>query len=222
VSGALQSGKSSYIKYLDERALNVEARARDNKLYTVGMDLGVVKLNGFDVFLFGTPGLLRFNVMRDVLIRGTDGVIFLFDSAHPEKDEDAIIILNAIRKAIGEDVPIVYLANKQDMAGARHAEVVRSQNYLKDDAVVFPTSTRTGENLQESLKHLVNTIYDNYSSLLKILQEFEENIQGLSEKLNKNPVEMRDFLNNLEIKRFIELDRFHRTYKVRKGMKLLS
>jgi small GTP-binding protein len=222
VSGALQAGKSSYIKYLDDKALNVEAKARDNKYYTVGMDLGCVKLNGFDVFLFGTPGLLRFNVMRDVLIRGTDGVIFIFDAVHPEKDEDAIIILNALRKAIDSETPIVYLANKQDLAGARHPEVVKSQNYLKDDVMVFPTSTRTGENLHESLKYLVNQIYDNYSSLLTVLRKYENDIEGLSEKLNKNSIEMRDLLNNLEIKRFIEIDRFNRTYKVKDGLKFLA
>jgi small GTP-binding protein len=222
VSGALQAGKSSYIKALDEKALNVEAKARDNKYYTVGMDLGCVKLNGFDVFLFGTPGLLRFNVMRDVLIKGTDGVIFIFDAVHPEKDEDAIIILNSIRKAVVEDTPIVYLANKQDLAGARHPEVVRAQNYLKDDAVIFPTSARTGENLQESLKYLVNQIFDNYSSLLKVLRNYENDIEGLTEKLGKGPLEMRDLLNNLEIKRFIEIDRFNRTYKVKEGLKFLT
>ncbi|NHJ21806.1 MAG: GTP-binding protein [Candidatus Lokiarchaeota archaeon] len=221
VSGPTQSGKSSFIKYFDEKALNVEAKARDNKFYTVGMDLGSVKLNGFDVFLFGTPGLLRFNVMRDVVVRGADGLIFIFDAAHPEKDEDAIIILNALRKAIGLDTPIVYLANKQDIAGARHTEVVRTQNYLRDDAVVFPTSTKTGENLDEALKYLVNQIYDHYSSLIKVLRAYETDIDGLQEKLNKNPVEMRDLLNNLEIKRFIEVDRINKTYKVKHGLKLL-
>jgi len=222
VSGPLQCGKSSFISKLDEHALNVEAKARDNKYYTVGMDLGCVKLNGFDVFLFGTPGLLRFNVMRDVVIRGTDGVIFIFDAAHPEKDEDAIIILNSIRKAIDPDTPIVYLANKQDIAGARHAEVVRSQNYLPQEAIVFPTSTRTGENLEEALKYLVNQIYDNYSSLIQILRNYEQDIEGLSEKLNKNSLQMRDFLNNLEIKRFIEIDRTNRTFKVKEGLRLLA
>ena len=221
VSGPTQSGKSSFIKYFDEKALNVEAKARDNKFYTVGMDLGSVKLNGFDVFLFGTPGLLRFNVMRDVVVRGADGLIFIFDAAHPEKDEDAIIILNSLRKAIGLDTPIVYLANKQDIAGARHTEVVRTQNYLRDDAVVFPTSTKTGENLDEALKYLVNQIYDHYSSLIKVLRAYETDIDGLQEKLNKNPVEMRDLLNNLEIKRFIEVDRINKTYKVKHGLKLL-
>ena len=221
VSGPLQCGKSSFIKHFDENALNIEAKARDNKLYTVGMDLGSVTLNGFDVFLFGTPGLLRFNVMRDVVLRGTDGVIFIFDAAHPEKDEDGIIILNSIRKAISQDTPIIFLANKQDIAGARHAEVVRAQNYLPEDTVIFSTSTRTGENLDDVLKQLVNQIYENYSSLIEVLRKFENDIEGLTEKLKKNTIEMRDFLNNLEIKRFIEIDRVNRTYKVKDGLKLL-
>ncbi|MFW9772197.1 MAG: ATP/GTP-binding protein [Candidatus Heimdallarchaeota archaeon] len=221
VSGPLQCGKSSFIKHFDENALNVEAKARDNKYYTVGMDLGCVKLNGFDVFLFGTPGLLRFNVMRDVVLKGTDGIIFIFDAAHPEKDEDAIIILNSIRKVIKQDVPIIFLANKQDMAGARHPEVLRAQNYLPQEAVVFPTSTRTGENLDDVLKQLVNQIYEHYASLIEILRTYEDNIEGLAEKLKKDPIEMRDFLNNLEIKRFIEIDRFSRTFKVKEGLKIL-
>jgi len=221
VSGPTQSGKSSFIKYFDDKALNVEAKARDNKYYTVGMDLGSVKLNGFDVYLFGTPGLLRFNVMRDVVVQGSDGLVFIFDAANPEKDEDAIIILNSLRKVIGAETPIVYLANKQDIGGARHNEIVRSQNYLRDDAMIFPTSTRTGENLDEALKYIVNQIFDHYSSLLTVLRSYETDIEGLAEKLNKNPVEMRDLLNNLEIKRFIEVDRLKRTYKVKQGMKLL-
>ena len=113
------------------------------------------------------------------------------------------------------------MANKQDIAGARHNEIVRSQNYLKDDAMIFPTSTRTGENLDEALKYVVNQIFDHYSSLLTVLRSYETDIEGLADKLSKNPVEMRDFLNNLEIKRFIEVDRLKRTYKVKQGMKLL-
>jgi len=209
------------ISYFDDKALNVEAKARDNNYYTVGMDLGIVKLNGFDVFLFGTPGLLRFKVMRDVIVQGTDGIIFMFDAAHPDKDEDGIIILNTIRKALMPETPIVYLANKQDIAGARHPEVVRSQNYLPPDAVIFPTTTRTGENLDEALKYIVNQIFENYSSLLKILRTYESDIEGLAKKLDKDKIQMRDLLNNLEIKRFIDVDRFNRTYKVREGMKLL-
>jgi len=39
--------------------------------------------------------------------------------------------------------------------------------------------------------------------------------------LKKDTIQMRDFLNNLEIKRFIEIDRANRTFKVKEGLKLL-
>ncbi len=221
VSGPQQSGKSSYIKYLDNNSLNVEAKGKDQKVYTVGMDLGSVKLNGFDCYLFGTPGLLRFSVMRRILTTGADGVLFMFDAAAPEKDDSAIVILNSIRKAIQPNVPVVFLANKQDIDAARPPEVIRSQNYLPEDVKIFPTSTKTGLNIKESITHIVNYIFEEYSSLLQTLRSFESDIKGLGEELKKDRIQIRDFLNNLEIKRFIELDRINKTYKVKSGLKYL-
>lgn len=217
----MQSGKSSYIKALDDNALNVEAKGKDDKFYTVAMDLGSIKLNGFDVFLFGTPGLLRFSVMRSICTSGSDGVVFLFDAAAPEKDDSAIMILNSIRKILPPNTPIVFLANKQDIEGARPPEVIRSQNYLPEDSKIFPTSTKTNLNLKESITYLVNHIYEEYSSLLQTLRNYENNIEGLADKLKKDNVQIRDFLNNLEIKRFIEIDRVSKTYKVKHGLKYL-
>ncbi len=221
VTGALQCGKSSYIKYLDSRALNIQAKGRDNQYYTVGMDMGSLKKNGFEVFLFGTPGLLRFSVMRDIVADGADGIIFMFDSANPDNDEKAISILNSIRKIIKPEVPIIFLANKQDREDARSPEVVRAQNYLSEKSKLFPTSTVTGLNIEESLRYIVNEIFNTYKETLEIMREYETNIKGLAEKLHMDKGKMRDFLNNLELKRFIEIDRRNRIYKVREGLKNL-
>jgi small GTP-binding protein len=218
----LQSGKSSYIKFLDEKALNVQVKGLNNKYYTVAMDLASLRLNGFDVFLFGTPGLLRFRVMRDLICSGADGFIFIFDAAHPEKDEDAISILNSVRNSATSNIPIVYLANKQDLEGARSPEVIKAQNNLPDDCKIFPTSTKTGLNINESITYLVNEIYERYRDLLQTLQNYENDIKGLAEKLKKDKAEMRDFLNLLEIKRFIEIDRINKIYRVKKGLKKIS
>ena len=217
----MQSGKSSYIKALDQNALNVEAKGKDDRYYTVGMDLGSLKLNGFDCYLFGTPGLLRFSIMRNIVTQGSDGIIFIFDAVAPEKDDSAIMILNSIRKLLPSNTPIIFLANKQDIEGARPPEIVRSQNYLSENTKIFPTSTKTGLNIKESVTHLVNVIYEEYSSLIQILKTYESDIQGLGEELKKDRIEMRDLLNNLEIKRFIEVDRVRKTYKVRNGLKHL-
>ena len=202
--------------------MNVEAKGKDEKYYTVGMDLGSIKLNGFDCYLFGTPGLLRFSVMRNIVTSGSDGIIFVFDAAAPEKDDSAIVILNSIRKLLPSSTPVVFLANKQDIEGARPPEIIQTQNYLSEKSKIFPTSTKTGLNIKESITHLVNVIYEEYSSLIKILKTYETDIQGLGEELKKDHTEMRDLLNNLEIKRFIEMDRVRKTYKVRSGLKYLA
>ncbi|MBD3211282.1 MAG: GTP-binding protein [Candidatus Lokiarchaeota archaeon] len=221
VAGPVKSGKSSFIKFLDPNALNVEAKGADNRSYTVGMDLGSIKLNGYKVYLFGTPGLIRFSVIRDITAAGSDGVLFIFDSAKPEKDVEAIQILNSIRKLLGPSIPIVFLANKQDLEEARYPEVVKIQNDLPESAKIFPTSTKTGQNIKESLKFLVNKVYENYKSLLEILKEYEDDLEGLQDTLNKNTSQMRDLLNKLEVKRFIELNRAQKTYKVKDGLKYL-
>lgn len=222
VTGPVQSGKSSYIRYLDPNALNVEAKGADDKRYTVGMDLGSVSLNGYRVYLFGTPGLLRFSVMRDIVSSGSDGVIFIFDSANPEKDMEAIQILNSIRKILGPNIPILFLANKQDLEEARYPEVVKIQNDLSDNNKIIPASTKTGLNVKESLKYLVNKIYENYKSILETLKDYENDLEGLKEILNKSSSEMRDFLNKLEVKRFIELNRAKKTYKVKDGLNFIT
>ncbi|MCK4779206.1 MAG: hypothetical protein KAT57_03415, partial [Candidatus Lokiarchaeota archaeon] len=191
------------------------------KFYTVGMDLGSIKLNGFDCYLFGTPGLLRFSIMRRIVSNGSDGIIFIFDAASPEKDDSAIVILNSIRKILPPNTPVVFLANKQDVEGARPPEVIRDQNYLHEDSKIFPTSTKTGINLKESITYLVNHIYEEYSSLLQTLRTYENDIEGLAQELKKDKIQMRDLLNNLEIKRFIEVDRISKTFKVRSGLKYL-
>jgi small GTP-binding protein len=185
------------------------------------MDLGHYRINGFQVFLFGTPGLLRFSMMRDIVTAGADGLIFMFDSAHPEKDEEAISILNAIRKILPSNTPIIFLANKQDLEGARYPEIIKIQNDLSEDKKVFPTSTKTGLNVDKSLKFIVNEVYEGYKNLLTVLKNYQDDITGLAEKLNKDTAEMKQFLNTLEVKKFIELNRKKMSYKIKNGLKYL-
>ncbi len=71
------------------------------------------------------------------------------------------------------------------------------------------------------MTYLVNIIYEEYSSLIQVLRTYENDIQGLGIELKKDSVEMRDLLNNLEIKRFIEIDRVSKTFKVKEGLKYL-
>ena len=213
ITGPNQCGKSSYIRFLDQNSLNVEVGGK-----TVAMDIGFVQLNQFHVSLFGTPGLLRFSVMSNILAKGADGIVFIFDSANLNSDKDAILILNSIRKM---NVPIVYIANKQDIKNARPYELVKEQNKLPENSKIFPASAKNGTNIKESIVYLVNEIFKKYKKLLELLRNYESNIKGLADKLKKDKIQMRDFLNSLEIKRFIEIKRINKTYRVKELTNLI-
>jgi hypothetical protein len=58
--------------------------------------------------------------------------------------------------------------------------------------------------------------------MLQLLLNYENDLKGLAIKLNKSREEIREFLNNLELRRFINIDREKKTYQVRKGLKSIS
>ena len=183
------------------------------------MDLGSLKINNYRIFLFGTPGLTRFSVIRDIISSGSDGIIFIFDAVNSDNDGEAIEMLKSIQEVLGTKIPIIFLANKQDLEGARSPEDIISENKLSSDIKIFPTSTLTGLNIEESLKEIFGKIYTKYKDLLEILKSYENNIKGLADKLNKDKLEMKNFLNKLEIRKLIEIDRLNKTYKVKNVLK---
>ena len=213
VSGPSQCGKSDYVKFFDKDSMNVHVRG-----HTVAMDVAYINFEGFQITLFGTPGLSRFKIMRNIILNGADGIIFIFDAANPKSDKDAISILNEIKNL---KVPKVYLANKQDLKDARSPKMLQTQIKLPKDCKIFPSSVKTGQNIKESLKYLVSEIFKKYKKLLQILCNYETNIRGLAEKLRKNKAQMRDFLYALEIRRFIKIDRINKIYRVNEVLKKL-
>lgn len=180
------------------------------------MDVAHINFEKFQITLFGTPGLARFQVMRKIIANGADGIIFIFDATNPDSDKDARLIL---REITNPKAPKVFLANKQDLKGARSPEVVLTQNKLPSNYKIFPSSMKTGFNIEESLKYLLSEILSKYKKLIQILCDYETNIRGLAENLNKNKNEMRDFLYALEIRHFIKIDRVNKVYRVNDTLK---
>ena len=147
--------------------MSIEAQGIERISHTVGMDLATVLIDDFKVYLFGTPGLLRMQVMRDILADGADGVIFMFDSINSETDKDASEILNSLKEHLKPDVPMIFCANKADVENARTPEEIKSQNQHLEINQILPTSTKTGLNIEKSLKNLINQIYEKYQSIFE-------------------------------------------------------
>jgi small GTP-binding protein len=222
VSGAFQCGKSQYIQALDENALNIASYDKNGWKCTVGMDVGNIRGNGLDITVFGTPGLLRFSAMRSIVAEGSDGVIFLFDGPHPEKDDASLQILNEIRGVLGKNIPIVYAVNKSDDLNCRSVEVVRAQNYLGTHAVIFKISALTGENIKVPVDELAHLVKASLSPMVSHVRSYEGDILGLQKELGKTDEEIMELLNGMELRSIITIDRLNKSYKILETAKFFT
>ncbi|GEM_PF-954020 len=167
VMGPHQAGKSTLIHRLDPWAVRMDY-SKGTFSTTVGFDYGIIiwdatenkiyRKNQLDlvdpsneiwkVTITGTPGQVAFAPVRKVLARGKDGVILVIDSARPVQMVYALSQYREAREAAGS-VPLIILANKQDLPQAKSAETIASLLGIKSKVV--PVSALKGINVEESI-----------------------------------------------------------------------
>ncbi|MEM1513072.1 MAG: ADP-ribosylation factor-like protein [Candidatus Jordarchaeales archaeon] len=204
VTGGYHSGKSSVVKFLSGgRSIHI-----DKHETTVALDYGRVDIEGLRVHLFGTPGMKHFRVLREILSKGADGVLFVIDSADSRRDEEA----KAVRREVDEFLPDttrVYLANKQDVEGARPPEVIKQVFDIPDDVPVIGTSTVTGLNLSLALRTLLAKLIEKVAPLLNVLSKYDGKAGGISQfadTMKFNLASTRKVFNWLELRGYVEVD----------------
>ncbi|MEJ2294605.1 MAG: 50S ribosome-binding GTPase [Candidatus Lokiarchaeota archaeon] len=70
--------------------------------------------NLINVELKGCPGQMQFSTVRQVLSRGSDGVIFLIDGCDMMNIGNAMVILEETKATLGFNCPMKIIANKSD------------------------------------------------------------------------------------------------------------
>ncbi|UCG89527.1 MAG: GTP-binding protein [Candidatus Heimdallarchaeota archaeon] len=185
--GPYNSGKSTTV----QKICKGSAISIDYGGTTVALDHCRTQIYGVEIFLFGTPGLQRFEIIRKILSKGADGILFVVDSVNVASFEEAKKLLKEAYDIL-PGVPIVLCANKQDIRGAKSpnevADVVLGKN--KDKISVIGTSATTGEQIEHALGLIVlNAIKQYYDILLAVkksngeLAEIAKNIQQPEEKV---------------------------------------
>lgn len=129
ITGPFSAGKTTLIGTISEvaivgteRDVSDESRATKEKT-TVAMDFGRITFaEDLSLFLFGTPGQRRFEVMWEILSEGMIGFILLVNAADARSLEEGSHILDQFRTYA--DVPYVIGVTHLDGMQGDAAEVV--------------------------------------------------------------------------------------------------
>lgn len=163
VTGPFAAGKTTLIETISEVAVvgterDVTDSAKSVKARTtVAMDFGRISFaENLALFLFGTPGQRRFEVMWDILSEGMIGFILLVHAADPRSLMESIHILATFRRYA--DVPyVVGVTHLDEVAGAHDGMIERVRGVLEvpDDVAVVPCDPRAREDVKRLILQLL-------------------------------------------------------------------
>ncbi len=187
------------------------------------MDHGVANIDGMTVFLFGTPGLLRFRTMRKILSSGADGIVFVVDSADRESDARAKMFFREIAFFL-PGVPCVVAANKQDLPRARPVDVLREDMRFLAGVPVIPCSAKTGDNVESMLRTLLFLTMMQWQSVFSKFAKYSGTSRGL-ENLMSDLKMGRDqvvgYLRRFELRKLLEVQVGDEQFVVRDSVRPL-
>lgn len=148
----------------------------DNKA-TIGVEFGhaIIKhANGslIKLQIWDTAGQERFRAVTHGYYRGTSGVIIVFDITKMAAFLNVAKWLTELRDFVFEDIPIILIGNKIDLASFREVSTESAITYAKQHKMAFmETSALSGENVQKALNFLVDNIHETHIAKLKKEQE---------------------------------------------------
>jgi signal recognition particle receptor subunit beta len=176
VTGPFSAGKTTLITTISEVAIVGTERAITDasravkKETTVAMDFGRITFpDGCCLFLFGTPGQRRFEVMWQVLAEGMIGFIVLVNAAEQRSVEEAGHILETFRDYA--DVPYVIGITHLDRTDGPEEPVmeeVRERLNLPEEVATIACDVRR----REDVKRLI------LATLLGVLQRLDAALPG--------------------------------------------
>lgn len=136
---------------------------------TLGMNKEIVKVDGMDFELYDVGGLEKVRALWRTYSKEANGVAYVVDSSDPSRLPQAAEELKKLffgdkkkKSLIVPDIPLLVLANKQDVSDAVSIDTVAKDLELHDLPVrnykVLPTVATDGTNLREGLKWMVDQL----------------------------------------------------------------
>ena len=141
---------------------------KENLLSTIGIDFQTkffkfddqkVKANYID-----TAGQEKFRAISVNYLKGTDGVILVFDITNKETFDLLETWLKELKDTNKGDVSKVLIGNKSDLAEDRQVTLEDAEKLSETmNCKYYEASAKTGENINEALDEIARVAYVNYT-----------------------------------------------------------
>ena len=134
---------------------------------TIGVDFATKDvLKGdkqFKAQIWDLAGQERFKFLQESFLKGTHGILFVFDVSRLESSESAIDWFYEVEKVISEPIPIVILGNKidtipEDQCASLPTELKFEVWGKKQTFPILNTSAKTGENVDQAFTKIIDDI----------------------------------------------------------------
>lgn len=148
----------------------------DNSQSTLGVEfmskIIQTEKNRIQLQLWDTAGQELFRSVTRGYYRGSAGALILFDLANRDSFENVEKWLQDIRDVAREDVVIVLIGNKADLAAKRQVSREEAEEFArKCNMSYYEVSAKTGENVQQAISSCVEQIEKNL-----ITTDFQPNV----------------------------------------------
>jgi mutual gliding-motility protein MglA len=169
--GAGLSGKTTNIQYIYENT-QAENRGRftrsstenERTLFFDFLPLGIGEVRGYRTrfHLFSVPGQTFYELSRDFILKGVDGIIFVADSQN-ERMEANIESFETLEKCLDKQgydihkIPLVFQYNKRDLPGVvsiRELEATFNPTHKQ----YFEAVASRGEGVMETLQAVSQSV----------------------------------------------------------------
>ncbi len=152
ITGPMGAGKTTFIRSLSDVPLVETDYMSEEKgePTTVALDYGVLRVDGLEIHLFGTPGQERFSFMWEVLMQGALGFLLLVPGDNPSSFIKARKILDHISSQF--EVPYLVGVTKQDLPRAWAPEDVAEFFFLDKQATIGLSALKRDEALSTLVK----------------------------------------------------------------------
>lgn len=173
--GAGLSGKTTNVEYL-YKSIDSERKGKMVSLKTdtdrtlffdfLPLDIGKVQGMTLRVQMFSVPGQVFYDASRRLILKGTDGVVFVVDGQKERMDANIESFDNLkknllLNSMLINDIPVIIQYNKMDLRNAEKLSVMQTLFNKNKALPEFVASAKTGLKVFDTFKTIVRMMVKN-------------------------------------------------------------